>query len=256
MTGALSAPAQVVPDTRPPGPGACPTRACDPALATNGFDLDVKVIEGEEDGIVVAGEAIALSAAATTNPGGCVGGNVQFRFSRDGQVVQDWSADATFTDHPSADAAYLVQARCDREPDCTTDAANPAGSRTITIYPGDGTDIVLTLAHDRPSGTTMISWPSRPQVPAVSGYDLYRGTIMTIGDPNLFSLAGLWCLSGDIPQPAGAPGPPLSVVDAASPPAGQAFFYLAGHCPVAADARAALGRRSDGSLRPQPPACP
>ena len=259
ITGALQAPAQPPPDTKAPGPGACPAQACNAAAGDGGFNVDLTVTGSDNNGLVVGGESILVSAAATSNPGGCVGGGVQFRFFKNGtdnaSVVQDWSSDPTFTDNPTADATYHVQVRCSTFAACTSTISSAAGTEVVPVYPGDGEDIVLTLTHA--AGVTTIAFPSRPQSALVSGYDLYQGTINTLGDATQGTLSGVSCLASNIPQPAGAPGPIVSRTDNVNPAVGKATFYLAGHNPVAAGGLAALGRKSPGGpVRIPPITCP
>jgi hypothetical protein len=262
VTGALQDIAQPPPDTKPPGPATCPPAFCDDTQPPDhGFDVDLVVLDADGDGFIYGGEPVTLSAAATSNPGGCVGGGAQFRFFKGGvalaNVVQDWSSDPTYNDNPTADAEYHVQVRCSVFPACISTPAAAAGTESILVYPGDGQDIVLSLTHT--AGTTTVSWPSRIQSPLVSGYDLYKGTINSAGDPGLATLAGLTCLSGNIAQPPGAPGPLASGTEAINPALGKVTYFLAGHSPLKAGGQAALGRRFDGVqylLRALPPVCP
>ena len=257
VTGALSAIAQPPADTKTPGPATCPATACNPATGDGGFTVDLVVQDADNDGLVVGGEAVTVSAASTLNPGACVGGGAQFRFFKNGTttpfIVQDWSSDPTFNDNPTADATYSVQVRCSTFPACISNVISAAGTENVAVYPGDGQDILMTLAHA--AGTTTISWPSRPQHPLVSGYDLYSGTIATSGDAGQATLSGLACMSGNIPQP-GVIGTAVSRTDAVTPALGAARYFLAGHSPLAVGGQAALGRRSNGALRTLPPVCP
>jgi hypothetical protein len=66
------------------------------------------------------------------------------------------------------------------------------------------------------------------------------------------------CLSGNIPQ-ATPVGTLISRTEAVTPALGQARYYLVGHNPVPnvpVGTFASLGRRSDGSVRMPPGACP
>ena len=260
ITGALQAPGNVLPDTKAPGPGTCPANACNSASGDGGFNIDLTLSDADANGLLVAGETVTLSAALTTNPGGCVGGGAQYRFFKNGStdpfVVQDWSSDPTYVDNPSGDATYRVQARCSTFAACTSNATSAAATESALIFTGDSQDITLTLTHVALTNTSTVAWLSRPQTPLVSGYDLYNGTIATSGDAGQATLAGLACKAGNIAQPGGSPGVNVSSTDNVSPAVGQVRYFLAGHSPLAAGGQAALGRRSNGALRALPPVCP
>jgi hypothetical protein len=257
ISGALQASALPPADTKAPGPGACPATACNSAAGDGGFTMDLTVTEADLDSLYVGGEQVVVSAAATLNPGGCVGGGTQYRFFKNGttnaDVVQDWSSDPTFVDNPTADAVYRVQARCSVFMSCTSTIASAASTESIQVYSADGQDINLTLTHA--AGTTTIQWLSRQQSVLVSGYDFFIGTINSGGDPGQSTLAGLACSSGNIAQVLPV-GTPISRTDAVTPALGTARYYLAGHSPLAAGGQAALGRRSNATLRPLAPVCP
>ncbi|HYV85086.1 MAG TPA: thrombospondin type 3 repeat-containing protein [Patescibacteria group bacterium] len=258
ITGALQGPAQPLADTKAPGPGTCPGVACNSALGDGGFSVDLVVTDADGDGLFVGGEQVKLSAALTTNPGGCVGGGVQYRFYKNGtaaaNLVQDWSSSPIFLDNPTADTTYRVQARCSVFPACTSTLVSAPATEALLVYPGDSQDIVLNLTHAL--NVTTIAWASRPQTAQVSGYDLFSGTINSSGEVAQATLAGLACLSGNIAQPGGAPGPVVSRTDSVNPVLGKVTYYLAGHNPVAVGGQAALGRRSDGTLRALGSICP
>jgi hypothetical protein len=157
ITGALTAPAAPSADTQTPFSGACPANGCNNTVGDSGFNIDLTVTDSDGNGLIVAGEKILLSAAGTTNPGGCVGGGPQFRFFKDGtapaNVVQDWSSDPTFIDNPVADAVYRVQVRCSTAfapPNgCLSNLASAAAMESIYVCQGSGCDIVLTLTNTR-----------------------------------------------------------------------------------------------------------
>ncbi|HYV20824.1 MAG TPA: thrombospondin type 3 repeat-containing protein [Verrucomicrobiae bacterium] len=257
VTGALQASALPPADTKAPGPGACPAQACNAASGDGGFTMDLTLTEADSDSLIVGGEQILLSAAATTNPGGCVGGGTQFRFFKNGStaadVVQDWSSDPTYVDNPTTDATYRVQARCSIFPACSSTITSAASTESTQVYSADGQDITLNLTHA--AGTTTIAWTSRAQSILVSGYDEFVGTINSSGDTGQNTLAGLACSNGNIAQvlPIGSP---ISRTDAVTPAAGTARYFLVGHSPLAVGGQAALGRRSNGALRALAPVCP
>ncbi len=257
LTGAIQAQFTPSVDSKPPQAGACPVKGCDTTKGDNGFTVATTLTDESGDGIIVAGEKITFSAGGTTNPGGCVNGGAQFRIFRDGVMAQDWSSNAGFVDNPTRDTRYSVQVRCSTDATCTSSAANAASIKTASAYPGDGTDIALSVSHVGSTNTTTITWPSRPQPPLVSGYNFYTGPINSSGDATLNTLSGIVCSGGTIPQPAGAPGPLVTKTEVGvTPAAGKAVFYLAGHHPVAATGQPALGRRGDGTIRPLGPICP
>lgn len=213
-----------------------------------------------EDGIIVAGEKVIVSGGTTTNPGGCIGGGTQFRFFKDNVLVQDWSSVGAFNDNPSADAIYRVQARCSSDPTCTSSAtATASNSSALQVFTGDGNDIFLSLSHDRLANVTTISWPSRVQTPAVSGFEAYRGAqaddglSTTPGTPDtlLGSLTTVSCFLAN-----GAPGTNVSFTTSLQPASNQMLYFLVAHNPVTVGAQAPLGRRGDGTLRPLAPVCP
>ena len=257
ITGALQSPGAVLADTKAPGPGTCPANACNAGVGDGGFNVDLTVADADGNGLLVSGEQVLLSAALTSNPGGCVGGGTQYRFFKNGStdpfVVQDWSSDPTYVDNPATDATYRVQVRCSTFAACISNATTAAATESVLPFQGDSQDITLTLTHA--AGTTTIAWLSRPQTPQVSGYDLYSGTIASSGDASQGTLAGLACMSGNIAQP-GTIGTSVTRTDAVAPVLGRVTFYLAGHNPLAAGGQAALGRRSNGALRPLPAVCP
>jgi hypothetical protein len=150
--------------------------------------------------------------------------------------------------------------RCSVDATCTSSAtASASNSRSFQVYSGDGNDIALSLSHDRLTGVTTLSWPSRVQTTAVSGFDVFRGTQTDDGlsttaatpDAGLSTLAPLSCNVAN-----GAPGTSVSVTTSLQPATNASLYFLAGHNPVVAGGQAALGRRGDGTLRPLAPSCP
>ena len=104
-----------------------------------------------------------------------------------------------------------------------------------------------------PFGTTaQLTWTARPQVSSVEGYDIFRATVPAVSvDPTPL----LTCLQSNLPQVA--IGSTITVPDdAALPPPDQIFYYYIGHSGRAAGALDAIGRRSDGTIRVAPVACP
>jgi len=262
ITGALQAQAPPLADTKTPALGTCPTKACDATQGDSGFNVALSLTQDVPDGLVVSGEKVLVSAATTTNPGGCVGGGSQFRFFRDNALVQDWSEIPTFLDNPTSDVSYRVQVRCSIDTTCTSSAtASGVNSRTIQVFVGDGTDIPLSVSYNRTAvpPLTTLSWPARLQPPSLSGYDVFSGTRSDDGssttpalpDTNLSTLTPLTCNLAN-----GAPGTTVTATSTSDPPVNSAFYYLVGHNPVVAGGQAALGRRGDNTLRPLAPSCP
>jgi hypothetical protein len=260
ITGAVTMQVTPPPDLKTPGPGACPADPCNGTLGDNGYDVELTAADADGNGVVVAGETVVFSATGTRNVGGCIDGITQYRFLRNGAVVQDWSPDATYQEHPSADAAYRVQARCSVDVGCTSAGTAAGANVVLQVYTGDGGDIRLSLRHDRGTATTTVEFASRaqaPVIPQVLNYSLYRGTINGSGDPGLATLSGITCHGPIILQPAGPVGQLIGGTDTTTPAAGTSLYYLAGHNPTAVGpAGVLLGRHSNDALRPTQTACP
>lgn len=167
ITGAVTMQVTPPPDLETPGPGACPSDACNGTLGDNGYDVELTAADADGNGVVVAGETVVLPATGTRNLGGCIDGITQYHFLRNGAVVQDWSPDATFQEHPVADAACRVQARCSVDTGCTSASTAAGANVVLQVYSGDGGDIRLSLRHDRGTGTTTVEFASRVQAPAI-----------------------------------------------------------------------------------------
>jgi hypothetical protein len=292
VTGAIERQFGNQPDTGMEAGARCPATAdarCDQSLGDNGFLVDycsndnriactqdsdcgagtcvrgVTVTDSDSDGHIFAGEEVIVSATRVLNAGGCVNGVAQYSFYKDGTLVQDWSSDPTFTDHPILCATYRVQARCSQDPDtCTSASLSPAANKTIQVIPGNGADITITVEHDTPapSATAIIEWGSVPQNTAmVDGYDVFFGTIDTPGDMDTSTLNGIACLglpggADRVPQPPGAPGQIASATDSGVPALGKVRYYLVGHNPILPVCQVALGLRSNRTIRTLGPACP
>ncbi len=295
ITGAITNQATADADTKDPNrlTSTCPTQICNPSLPATGaggfaVDMQVRNLGGlsgfvcsggttpgaacsansqcgggtcdlNPSALFFSGERATVTAAGTTNPGGCSGGGVQFQFSKNGTLAQDWSSNPVFIDNPTSDTAYRVQVRCSVAPTtCLTPAAAEAGNKTIFIYSGDGGDIPLSVTHNRGTGATTISFvarPQAPQVPTVSGYSLLTGTINSSGDATLNTLTGATCFGARFA--AVAAGTILSRTESIAPLLGKATYYLAGHNPTSIGPPGLLlGRRGDGTLRPMLTPCP
>jgi hypothetical protein len=250
ITGAIQTPITLNPDTKAPLGGACPA-ACNPGVGDGGTTPAIAISDDNLDGIIERGERIRIDAAASTLPGGCSGGVAQFRFERDGALIQDWTTSSLFLDAPLKDATYRVKVRCSANPAC---ASIVGASTQALVYTGDGNDIVVSVAHHATVvSTAVVSWPARPQVSSVAGYDVFRGHITGFGsDPNMSTLV---CLTPDVPQ--SAVGQTVSVQDPTIPilPI-KVYYYLVGHNARALGTLEPLGRRSDQSIRVSPVTCP
>ncbi len=263
ITGGLETQAKLVIDDHPPAGGSCPGKPCNDLIGgDHGFDVALAVIDTDGDGIVVSGEQVTVSAATTVNPGGCINGAVQYRFTKDGALISDWASNPVYLDHPSFDATYSVRARCSSDATCTS---LQGVSQTVAVYTGRGDiqELPLSATHNRTAAppTTTLSWPARPQKMPMSGFDLYRGarnddglpTTPSPPDPSLATLTRLGCglSNGTID------GPPLTLADTAAPPLNSLYFYLVGHHSTTG-APTALGLNSSGGVRYAPVAatCP
>jgi len=247
LTGEIVNQVTPTPDTKAPLPGVCPA-VCNPAVGDHGTTASLAIRDANGDNIIERGEKLTLDASASSLPGGCVGGVAQFRFVRDGKVVEDWTTNNFFIDAPLVDATYQLFVRCSANFLCTgtTGATSPA-----MVYSGDGADIAINLSVVS-SPTVSVAWAARPQPTSVSGYDVFRGLFTTaIGDPNL---ATLTCFRWDLPQ--STIGSTVSVLDTVAPAPGQIYYYLVGHSAIAPGARDALGRKSDGTIIVAPSTCP
>ncbi|MEK7798623.1 MAG: hypothetical protein AAB297_02240, partial [Acidobacteriota bacterium] len=250
LTGALVSQVTPAPDTKAPLSGACPA-TCDPNVGDRGTTAALTIHDANGDGVFERGERLTLDASASSLPGGCVGGVAQFRFLRDGQVVQDWTTNNAFIDAPLVDAGYQLLVRCSADFQCS---GTVGVSAMASVYSGDGADISVLLTHAS-AGASSLAWPARPQPTSVIGYDVFRGTITIAtpggGDP---TYATLTCLRPDVPQQA--LGTTVSVLDGAVPATGQGFYYLVGHSAVAPGALDALGKKSNGTIVVAPLVCP
>jgi thrombospondin type 3 repeat protein/subtilase family protein len=250
LTGAIQTPINLNPDTKAPLAGTCPA-ACNPGVGDGGTAPAVSISDDNQDGIIERGERIRIDAAASTLPGGCSGGVAQFRFLRDGAVIQDWNTGSLFLDAPLKDATYKVMMRCSANPAC---ASVTGASAQAQVYTGDGNDIVLSVAHDATTqSTAVLSWPARPQVSSVAGYDVFRGSLTALNsDP---TMATLICLSPDVPQTT--VGQTVSVQDPTIPIAPiRVYYYFVAHNSRAAGTLEPLGRRSNDTIIVSPVTCP
>jgi hypothetical protein len=271
-----------------PSPASCPIDACDGSQGDSGFAMSIEAIDSSGDDLILAGERITVSAAATVAVGGCLDGGSQFQFFKDESLVQGWSSSLSYADNPVRHATYRVQARCSSDTSaCTSSGASTADNTiSVFVYRGDAEEIVIDAEHD-PSGgplggpETTLSWESVHQPVVPDGYDVVTGAFMAAGDPGDNTVSSAACLGSRVAQELPAPGSPVMTTDTgADPAAGEVFFYIAGYarttstCRIATDqicvddadcpgaetciprTTTLLGRESDGTLRPEKPICP
>ncbi|HKQ97282.1 MAG TPA: thrombospondin type 3 repeat-containing protein, partial [Candidatus Polarisedimenticolia bacterium] len=207
ITGVVNDQVTPVPDTKP-RTGTCPADPCDATQGDAGTAVVLSVADAAGQplaGPIAAGQSIRVGAAASTFPGGCVGGIAEFEFRRDGVIVQPFGTPSTFADAPEATALYSVRMRCTSDPGCTSVAG---GSVQVVVQTGEGGDAAFGswaspfnpatgVLYDRMLGTTTLNWGA----PGPQGFDLYRGAIGGTSRGHL--VGGAWLL--DIGPPPGAP---------------------------------------------------
>ncbi len=224
ITGALEKQFSVSPHTKPPPATSCPA-GCSASQGDRGTNAVMRVTDMAGtvlDGVAavaIAGQAIRVDASGSTLPGGCPGGAPQFRFLRDGVLVQDWSSKEFFLDSPERQATYRVLARCGSDFACTSFTG---ASVDVPVYSGDGGDAVLGtksapgslnrslgVTRDRLAVTTTLSWFS-----PLATVDVYRGSVgpalgngqLIVGSQKIWRLAGTGCLMANVvalPAPGG-----------------------------------------------------
>jgi len=247
LTGVIVSQVTPVPDIRTPQSGACPV-ICNSTVGDHGTTAVLTVRDANADGVIERGEKLTLDGSGSSLPGGCSGGVAQYRFVRDGQVVQDWTTNNGFVDAPLVDANYQLFVRCSADFTCT---GTTGASSLARVYTGDGADLALGLTH-LPAGSATLTWQARPQPSSVNGYDVFRGLLTGLGSDT--TLATLTCLRFDMPQQT--VGSAVLTTDAATPGLGQSFYYLVGHSANAAGGRDALGRKSDNTILVSTVSCP
>jgi subtilase family protein/thrombospondin type 3 repeat protein len=257
ITGVITDQISPLADGSPVPASTCPASPdgnCNQGVGDRGFTVSLAVSDTNNNSIFEKGEKIELDAIQTANPGGCVGGVTQFKFLKNGAIVQDFSANSFFHDSPLADATYQVLARCSSDTTCTT--LNGL-TQSVQVYPGDGTDVLVTVTHNRSAvpPLTTISWAPRPQLPPMSGYDAFLGSGTTGTTPRDLDYTTLVQLACNLTTPV---GPNFQVTTTDAPVTGTAHYYMVGHSSPVAGAQTALGRQTSGAVRLSPVAvsCP
>jgi subtilase family protein/thrombospondin type 3 repeat protein len=232
ITGAVQTPfvPLVEPTTLPLG-SQCPAinspANCNEAVGTSfGINPLLVLIDSDGDGALAPGETFRLDALGTDNPGGCKNGILQFQFSRDGIVVQDWSTTTSYVSSFAGLAAYTVKARCSTDFSCTSASFDLNGvvtgtaTKLVGICPaipfpvtlpdmtasGSGLFSLPSLL-DQPTGQTTCSPPVPPAVlyevgpmlPSTYGHNFVRtaatGRLFGTGTCDTGPKAGLSCFS-------------------------------------------------------------
>jgi len=138
-----------------------------------------------------AGTEVTLDARrSTAGPSGqeCLVGLLEYQWSAldatgaVSQVVAPFSPDGEAVVAPTDDADYLLESRCSSDLSCAA-----AATIRVEVYPGDGSDLTnsdldaggepldgLRIDHDLVTNVATLRWRARPQVPGVSGYDLFK----------------------------------------------------------------------------------
>src|SRR5206468_3947390 len=114
-------------------------------------------------------------------------GGPQFRFSRDGQVVQDWSGKPSFKDTPeTASPTYSVLVRCSSDTSCTS--VTPA-TLTLPVFDGgasqtgNGGVAAAAVATPVTLSVTYVSATQSTTLTLTGGtsYDVFRGSLTSLG---------------------------------------------------------------------------
>jgi subtilase family protein/thrombospondin type 3 repeat protein len=211
ITGAVQTPfVPIVETTTLPLASQCPAinspLNCNESLGvSNGINPLLVMIDSDGDGALAPGEKFRLDALHTDNPGGCKNGILQFEFSRNGVVVQDWSTTTSFVGAYGGTAAYTVRARCSTDFSCTsapfdlngvvgTSATGlvgicsampfPVVLPSLTISGTGSSDGVITFSNllDQPTDEATCSPPIPPStqyhigpmLPSTYGHNLLR----------------------------------------------------------------------------------
>jgi hypothetical protein len=233
-----------------PRTGTCPILACDETVGDGGTNVVLKakdINDGLLDGVTAvptAGAAVRISAIDSTFPGGCPGGPGEYRFMKNGVVVQHFSSATFYLDFPEASARYAAVARCGTDFSCQSVTG---ATLDLAVYSGEGGDSFFGsrasppdptqgVLYDPAAGETTLNWWS----PGNGAVDLYRGSIAS-GSGRGTLVAPFYELD-TTPDPAAClltnvPGTPASIgsngtsgsMDQTAdpdPPVGEAIYYL------------------------------
>jgi len=229
----------------PGGGGACSVSgasvAADPALSD------------------APGSTVTLTAVGTVS--GCDIGESQVRWLRNGVEIQPFSSDRSIVDSPLTDTTYTAVIRCSSNHSCSATA-----NATVRVYDGGTSGSIVLSMKD--ASTVRFFAVQQPSGIGPSGYDVFRGCVragaagttcegqtglvVATGNPGVAGNYGS-CYAPNLPQ--AAVGAEITAADATLPPAGNAYFYLAGHS-YAAGTFDVLGLTSNGKLRRATVSCP
>lgn len=214
------------------------------------------------------GQQVVLDASGSTADR-CVGGVLQFQFSANGSVVQDWSDIATYTDTPMVDTDYSVLVRCSTLTSCIggaeVDKLNtvhvPVGCPTTStltwpVLPsGAGLFVNKTggLGPAEPDQNLTVLWGA----PTIAWSDVIRGDLNALRTLKTFKGTVLSCVLNDTLVSSTADGSVLTP--------GNGFYYLGrgGTCNVnpyhwndAVPTPASQSVNRNGQIQSDPISCP
>ena len=282
LTGALQEQFTPTADTTP-RTGICSSDPCDATVGDAGTSvaLEVTDLAGRPvDGasfVPVAGQALRLSAAASTLPGGCAGGVIEYQFMKGGAVFQEFSPKPFAIDSPESTTRYQARVRCGADHGCTSVAG---ATRDVGVTTGEGGDVALGawgspfdpglgVVYDRAAATTTLRFWTPLGGGAMA--DVYRGLIGPGITKGSFAPGSRWlldtsgapgsvaaCLQSNVvttPETAPPAGPgggrgtvgPLNQAADPNPAPGTAVYYLV--------AGAAVGGAPDGLGCANPALC-
>jgi len=197
------------------------------SVALDVTDLSGRPVDGASF-VPVVGQALRLSAAGSTLPGGCSGGVIEYQFLKGGAVLQEYSPKPFAIDSPDSTAHYQARVRCGADHGCTSIAG---ATRDVGIYTGDGGDVAfgawgspfdpgLGVVYDRAAATTTL----RFWTPVAGGAlaDVYRGLIGPGITKGSLATGSRWLLdtSGAAGSPAACLQSNLATTPETAPPAG------------------------------------
>jgi hypothetical protein len=277
ITDLRTAGAVITPDTTAAGTATCGVQG-----NTGNCGIITVAVAGASGGSINGGALLqattldARTSSAADDPatvgvveGACDVGVLQYQWTcmsgdcaTPMEVVQSFSPDGTVIVSPNRDTTFKLDVRCSSDPAC-------AATTNVVVkkYTGEGNDLNpqttrgdglgLQVFHSgddcnratAPPGGTFAStsaqlcWPSGPQIPGASGYDVHsadsRGP--TTGTPvfpgNVF--AGARCVAGNVAN--GGLNGTSQTTDASIPTLGRSHFYQIGHNTAMAGGAAALG---------------